>query len=257
MPDLSCPSCGQARQPAATECLACGVIFAKWRAPQPREAPAAAPPPASAARNVVGVLILLGLGAYAWPKVRPSVQAAREDGAAGAAFEDWYPADIAPPAGTQYPCALTALPRELPGIPPSHRAFINHSYSLILKATQAKLIIYNELGAQPPSSAVLEDYLTKTRDFQRRLREEQAPDSLAPFRDDVAAAMDLQMTFFTKAVAKRQAGETFEQVIGIPEGREASGRLQSAWGKMSSRYPSWNAETKDSIYHHLCALDLF
>lgn len=128
---------------------------------------------------------------------------------------------------------------------------------MILKATQAKLLIYNELGAQPPSSAVLENYLATTRDLQSRLRAELAPESLVPFRDDVTAAMDLQMTFFTKAVAKRQAGETFEQVIVIPEGREASGRLQAAWGKMSVRYSAWNQETKDSIYHHLCALDLF
>lgn len=258
MPDSSsCPSCGHARQPAATDCPGCGVIFAKWRPPQVKEASAAAPPSPSPVRHIIGVVILLALGAYAWPSLKPSVQAANEDGAAGAPFEDWYPADIAPPPGTQYPCALTALPRELPGIPASHRAFINHSYSLILKATQAKLLVYNELGNQPPSNVVLENYLATTRDLQRRLREERAPGSLVPFRDDVSAAMDLQMIFFTKAVAKRQAGESFDQVIGIPEGREASGRLQSAWGKMSARYPSWGQDTKDSIYHHLCALDLF
>lgn len=239
----------------AEECPSCGVIFAKWRPAKAKEAATASPP--SPIRHIIGVLILLGLGAYMWPRLRPSVQAAREEGAVGAPFEDWYPADIAPPPGTQYPCALTALPRALPGIPPSHRAFINHAYTLILRATQAKLIVYSELGAQPPSSLVLESYLVKTRDLQRRLRAEPAPESLAAFRDDVAAAMELQMIFFTKAVAKRQAGETFEQVIGIAEGREASGRLQSAWGKMSGRYPSWGQETKDSIYHHLCALDLF
>ncbi len=37
----------------------------------------------------------------------------------------------------------------------------------------------------------------------------------------------------------------------------ASARLIAAWGKMSARYPAWSAETRDSIYHHLCALDLF
>lgn len=209
------------------------------------------------ARNVIGVLVLLALGVYGWGRVKPSVHAASEDVAAGAPFEDWYPADIAPPPGMRYPCALTALPRELPGIPPSHRAFINHAYTLILRAAQAKLVVYNELGAQPPSNAVLESYLATTRELRRRLSAEPAPGSLTAFRDDVSAAMELQMTFFTKAVARRRAGETFEQVIGMPEGREASGRLHSAWGKMSARYPSWSADTKDSIYHHLCALDLF
>ena len=237
------------------ECPSCGVIFAKWR-PSPAKLETNTAPP-SVARNLIGAVILLALGVYGWGRIKPSVHSAREDGAAGAPFEDWYPADIALPPGMEYPCALTALPRELPGIPPSHRAFINHAYTLILKAAQAKVVVYNELGAQPPSNAVLENYLATTRDLQRRLREEPTPESLVAFRDDVSAAMDLQMTFFTKAVAKRQAGETFEQVIGIPEGREASGRLQSAWGKMSGRYSAWNQETKDSIYHHLCALDLF
>lgn len=31
----------------------------------------------------------------------------------------------------------------------------------------------------------------------------------------------------------------------------------SAWGRMQARYPSWSPETRDSIYHHRCALDLF
>jgi len=26
---------------------------------------------------------------------------------------------------------------------------------------------------------------------------------------------------------------------------------------MQARYPAWPPETRDSIYHHLCALDLF
>ena len=47
------------------------------------------------------------------------------------------------------------------------------------------------------------------------------------------------------------------EVYQIAEGRQASARLISAWGRMQGRYPSWAPETKDSIYHHLCALDLF
>ena len=47
------------------------------------------------------------------------------------------------------------------------------------------------------------------------------------------------------------------EVYPIAEGRQASGRLISAWGRMQARYPGWSPETRDSIYHHLCALDLF
>ena len=48
-----------------------------------------------------------------------------------------------------------------------------------------------------------------------------------------------------------------DAVWRIGEGRQASQRLIAAWGKMRARYPRWSAETGNSIYHHLCALDLF
>ena len=57
--------------------------------------------------------------------------------------DDVYPRDITPPAGTQYPCALTALPRSLPGIPEADRAYINRTYARVLRATHAKLVLLN------------------------------------------------------------------------------------------------------------------
>ena len=65
-----------------------------------------------------------------------------------ATAQDDYPADIAPPPGTRYPCALTALPRGLPGIPETDRGFINRSYARILRATQSKLILLKALEEQ-------------------------------------------------------------------------------------------------------------
>lgn len=44
---MNCPSCGQSQPNNATECAACGVIFAKWKARA--EAQAAAPAVSSAA----------------------------------------------------------------------------------------------------------------------------------------------------------------------------------------------------------------
>ncbi|HEY4597563.1 MAG TPA: hypothetical protein VIJ02_14285, partial [Thermoanaerobaculia bacterium] len=58
--------------------------------------------------------------------------------AAAPGADNWYPADITPPPGTHYPCALTALPPGLPGIPAAERELINHVYSMVLKAVQAK-----------------------------------------------------------------------------------------------------------------------
>jgi hypothetical protein len=46
-------------------------------------------------------------------------------------------------------------------------------------------------------------------------------------------------------------------VYQIREGHQASERLLSAWAHMQQRYPKWDATLKDSVYHHLCALDLF
>jgi len=53
------------------------------------------------------------------------------------ADDERYPDDITPPPGTRYPCALTALPRALPGIPDADRAYVNRTYTRILRATQA------------------------------------------------------------------------------------------------------------------------
>ena len=186
-----------------------------------------------------------------------------------ATSQDDYPADITPPPGTRYPCALTALPRGLPGIPETDRAFINHSYSRILKATQAKLVLLSALEHQretslPPEvggpfggGARLLRYLETTEGLLARQRTEEVPAGLEPFQQDVLGALELQRTLFTKAEAARERGGSMDDVYRIPEGRLASSRLIAAWGRMRARYPGWPSETRESIYHHLCALDLF
>jgi hypothetical protein len=173
------------------------------------------------------------------------------------AADDAYPADITPPPGTRYPCALTALPRALPGIPEGDRAYINRTYSRILRATQAKLVALKALEEGRDSSAALARYLETTTTLAGRVGAELAPAGLGTFQDDVVQALRLQQEFFRKAVVLRAAGRGMGDVYAIPEGRQASARLIAAWGKMSARYPGWSAETRDSIYHHLCALDLF
>ena len=174
-----------------------------------------------------------------------------------AAAEDVYPADITPPAGTQYPCALTALPRALPGIPEADRAYINRTYARVLRATQTKLVLLKALEEGRDLPAAHARYEETTRALAARLRAEAAPEGLGAFQEDVGQALALQQTFFARAVPLRQGGRAMPEVYRIPEGRTASARLISAWGRMQARYPSWSAETRDSIFHHLCALDLF
>lgn len=143
--------------------------------------------------------------------------------------DDAYPVDITPPAGTQYPCALTPLPHSLPGIPESDRAYVNRTYARILRATQAKLVALKALEQRRDVSGAVVHYLAQTTPLAERLRAEPAPAGLGPFQDDVVQAVLLQQAFFRKAVPLRAAGRSMAEVYGILEGR----------------------------YHHLCALDLF
>jgi hypothetical protein len=175
-------------------------------------------------------------------------------------LDNWYPADIRPPAGTHYPCALTALPPGLSTIPAADRRFVNHVYTMLLKGVQARLVLAKALGEE--SGGALDDrlreYLHTTDEVLGRIQAEPVPEGLAPFVADVTTALKLQRTFFRKAVTSRDRGGTMQAVFLAPEARQASSRLQNAWSKMLHRYRgAWDPATKDSLYHHLCALDFF
>jgi len=174
-----------------------------------------------------------------------------------ASAQDSYPADITPPPGTRYPCALTALPPGLPGIPPADRAFVNRTYSRVLRATQAKLLVLKALEQGQGMGAALARYLEATEALAGRQKADAVPEGLGPFQQDVLAALELQQAFFRKAAPLRESGSGMDVAFQLPEGRQASARLIAAFSQMQSRYPSWSAETRDSVYHHLCALDLF
>jgi hypothetical protein len=174
-----------------------------------------------------------------------------------ASAQDAYPPDITPPAGTQYPCALTALPRGLPGIPEPDRDYINRTYARILRATQAKLVLLKALEERQDLDARLARYVSALAPLVQRQRDDRVPAGLEPFQGDVLSALGLQQAFFSKAVPLRAGGGGMDAAYRIAEGRQASTRLIAAWSRMQARYPAWPAETRDSVYHHLCALDLF
>jgi hypothetical protein len=176
---------------------------------------------------------------------------------AGAPYDDWYPGDITPPTGTQYPCALTALPRDLPGVPAADRRFINHVYSMILRATQAKLVLLRALGSTEGLQEPLERYLSATEEAKERIAAEAVPAGLDAFAGDVRAAIEKQQSFFRAAVESRSRGAEWNELFQHADGRAASQRLISAWSRMQQRYPQWSPELRESVYHHLCALDLF
>jgi hypothetical protein len=86
---------------------------------------------------------------------------------------------------------------------------------------------------------------------------EPVPPGLEGFAQDVIAALELQRNAFDQAVRARLQGSPPDEVFRLPEGRAASQRLIAAWNQMSQRYPDWPKPMRDSVYHHLCALDLF
>jgi hypothetical protein len=174
-----------------------------------------------------------------------------------ASYESWYPKDITPPAGVVYHCNLTPLPPDLNGITDGDKAFINHVYSMVLRMIQYKEYLLSAMQRRKNVDKAYELYLAATKQSLDKIRQEPAPKGLNQFKEDVIAAGNLQMQFFSKAVEECKTGKSMEEIYKIPEGKQASSKLFSAWGAMSARYQSWPANTKDSVYHHLCALDLF
>lgn len=187
-------------------------------------------------------------------------------------FDDWYPDDVTPPRGTSYPCPLKGLPRDLSGIPAGDRCYVNHVTSLLLQAIHARLRVWFALA----QNSALDRYRTETKELRAAIAAEPTPAGLEPFRDDLLAALDGQLVFHQKVVqgvltevSRMQALSPAEQerrfpeilrrlAVSIPEGKQASNRLRAAWAKLEARWgKTWRPAVKDSLFHHLCALDVF
>ncbi len=197
---------------------------------------------------------LLGLTAAA-SEAKPA-ETKQPASSASTASANWYPSSIALPSGLSYPCALTALPPTMDGIPVKDRVYINHVYAMILKCVQAKTIMLSKLTKGSARSAY-STYYASTLAALKLIRAEPTPSGLESFRNEIMQSIMLQMKFFEKASTAAEAGTDFNTILQIPEGRQASTQLQGAWGQMKARYSSLSPKTEDSMYHHLCALDLF
>lgn len=180
-------------------------------------------------------------------------------------YEDWYPDDISPPRGTQYPCALEPLPRDLSWLPAEERRFVNHAFALILEATRARLLCLRDSAFEGTPEA---RYAQAVASVAQRLGKEPVPAGLQPFVDDVRAALDLQVRFYAgfcaAARAERARKGTLDQSDWVtlhgrfPEGRQASTRLMDGWMKLQARWGKRMTQaTSDCLMHHLCALDIF
>ena len=174
-----------------------------------------------------------------------------------------YPKDITPPKGTQYPCALTALPREQVGVPEEQRAWTEHCFAEVLRAIHAKLVLLEKLRTGEKGAKLQQAhkaYEKTTREVVARLQDPAPPEAVKALRDDVVAALGGQLEFFAEALKKVEgkphpAG--YDSIWQIPAGKAASQKLLAAWAKAQGLWKGWDTATRESVYHHLCALDLF
>ncbi|MCW5821632.1 MAG: hypothetical protein KIT34_02455 [Cyanobacteria bacterium TGS_CYA1] len=170
----------------------------------------------------------------------------------------WYPQSISLPANHKYPCALNPLPRDLKGIPQNEKLYIDHSFSLLLKMLQAKIVMFDTVSwdNQQYQSAYTTYYFS-TVSARQKFLQLATPKGLEGFKNDVINGLDKQIVFFQKSAKMRADGKSAQDILAIPEGKAASSLYMSAWQKIETRYPGLSAPVKDSMYHHLCALDIF
>lgn len=170
----------------------------------------------------------------------------------------WYPQSIALPANHRYPCTLNPLPRDLTGIPQSEKLYIDHAFSLLLKMLQAKIVMFDTVSWDNQQyQSAYSTYYTNTVSARQKFLQLATPKGLEVFRNDVVNGLDKQVVFFQKAAKMRTDGKSAQDIMAIPEGKTASSLYISAWQKISARYPNLSTPVKDSMYHHLCALDIF
>jgi hypothetical protein len=170
---------------------------------------------------------------------------------------NWYPKSADPYPGTAFHCELKGLPADMPGIKPEDREFIDHACAVLLKCAQEKELMLTALNNNKGAQA-LPRYEKVLREQLEKLKTVSPPSGLEPFKADVVKAISLQMDFFQKAVKAKANKVEMYSIMGMPEGKQASQYLFAAWDEIQRRYLFfWGGSSKDCIYHHLCAFDLF
>ena len=100
-------------------------------------------------------------------------------------------------------------------------------------------------------------YYFSTVSARQKFLQLATPKGLEGFKNDVINGLDKQIVFFQKSAKMRADGKSAQDILAIPEGKAASSLYMSAWQKIETCYPGLSAPVKDSMYHHLCALDIF
>lgn len=175
---------------------------------------------------------------------------------------DPYPTSVAPPAGLQWPTPLTALPRDLPGVPAGDHRFLKHTFAAVLAASRAKLIMLNGLLAYTKAGKrdvdlprMLAGYVDATVAARKALAGLTAPAGLDVFVKLLLNALGHQEQYFKKSVRLALSGKGWK-VLKLPESARASLKLNQAYELLHKRYAQSAPTTLESLKSHLKVLDI-
>lgn len=174
-------------------------------------------------------------------------------------YENWYPEtlEVQGANGATYSTVLVPLPKPLGGIADSDKRYVNHVFAMLVKIVQAKQEMWQALVTNQHVKKTYEKYSAITAKALKKIHEEPLPQNLQAFESSLDSAVQLQTNFFRKAVKLRTSKSSMDPVLRIPEAGFASKRIEKAWQQMEKTYPAWSDDTRESIYCHLHAIDLF
>ena len=105
---------------------------------------------------------------------------------------------------------------------------------------------------------VYNKYDKKTVQIRQAILAQHSPNkAMTKFRTAVLEALELQMTFFKKVMKRTDIRIVSDRFNAVPEGKQASDKLKKAWKVTLAEYPELSKPMRDSLFHHLCALDVF
>ena len=167
-----------------------------------------------------------------------------------------YPGNNAPPEGIVYSCPLTPLPAVLSGIPDTDVQFIDLTYALILKAIHEKLMLMKALGSTQQKTALAKYINNSTRLQSDITRIQTTNKNMKAFKESIVRVLALQRTFFKKLIALDNKYPVSKKMKRVPERKEISATLKEAWKLTRATYPNISSAVRDSLFNHLCALDI-
>ncbi len=189
---------------------------------------------------------------------------ARNPQTAGAAkgepppYENWYPANIAPPPGLKYPCGIVSLMTVIHKFPPKEQPFINHVFAVVLKAAHGKMKIwknYQTYNTNPGMDHQV--YKAEVMPLLNQLRTIPAPEpGLNAVKGAIFQAIGWQNNFFGRAQPLVMQRAPLVEFASIPDGRMLVMRMNEAKAAVDQYYSNLDPQARSVLQQHLCVLDI-